>query len=128
MFGGLPGISVAKSRFEMLTTHSAPVTHLLTTHLPAHISAFAPIITRDFRPPKPSPAGILHIAHKWGVVESLEIPATKPEERLLPLIMVGDSIDDVAAGYEAGCLVVLVRSEGKEELVEDQRVGIVVDR
>jgi hypothetical protein len=24
------------------------------------------VITREFRPPKPSPAGILHIAKTWG--------------------------------------------------------------
>ena len=29
---------------------------------------FHPIVTRDFRPPKPDPAGILHIATNWGLV------------------------------------------------------------
>jgi len=28
---------------------------------------FAPIVTRDFRPPKPHPAGILHIAERWDL-------------------------------------------------------------
>ena len=47
---------------------------------------------------------------------------------LLPLIMVGDSIDDMIAGYEAGALTVLVRSEGKEELERDERTDVVVGR
>lgn len=42
-----------------------PVDHLLRTFLPG--KKFDPIITRDFRPPKPSPEGILHIARTWGL-------------------------------------------------------------
>jgi phosphoglycolate phosphatase-like HAD superfamily hydrolase len=42
--------------------------------------------------------------------------------------MVGDSIDDIIAGYEAGALTVLVRSEGKEELEVDPRTDVVVER
>ena len=44
---------------------SGPVIHLLQTFLPG--KTFAPIVTRDFRPPKPDPAGILHIAREWGL-------------------------------------------------------------
>jgi len=47
---------------------------------------------------------------------------------LLPLIMVGDSIDDMIAGHEAGALTVLVRSEGKEELERDERTDVIVGR
>lgn len=107
---------------------STPVTHLLTTHLPSHVNPFAPIVTRDFRPPKPSPAGILHIAKAWGIVDSADVPDTKPESRLLPLMMVGDSIDDIVAGYDASAITVLVRSEGKEELETDERTDVVVSR
>jgi phosphoglycolate phosphatase-like HAD superfamily hydrolase len=46
----------------------------------------------------------------------------------LPLIMVGDSIDDMAAGRDAGALTVLVRSEGKEELEVDERTDVVISR
>lgn len=107
---------------------STPVTHLLETHLPGHIDSFAPIITRDFRPPKPSPAGILHIAHNWGLTEKSSIPETPPVARPLPLIMVGDSIDDMIAGHEAGAATVLLRSEGKEELERDPRTHLVISR
>ncbi|KAK4897112.1 hypothetical protein LTR27_005005 [Elasticomyces elasticus] len=106
----------------------APVAHLLANHLPGHVTEFAPIITRDFKPPKPSPAGILHIAHKWNITNTADVPKTPAAERLLPLIMVGDSIDDMVAGYEAGALTVLLRSEGKEELEVDQRTNIVISR
>lgn len=109
----------------LLTISSAPVNHLLTNHIPSHINPFAPVITRDFKPPKPSPHGILHIAHAWGVAESQEVPK---EYIPLPLIMVGDSVDDMAAGRDAGALTVLLRSEGKEELERDERTDLVVGR
>ena len=107
---------------------STPVTHLLTEHVPSHIKEFHPIITRSFRPPKPSPAGILHIAHAWGVTSSASVPSSPPSERLLPLIMVGDSVDDIAAGYDAGAFTVLLKSEGKEELERDEKTDVVIDR
>ena len=43
----------------------APVTHLLEKFLKGQV--FEPIVTRDFKPPKPDPAGILHIVKSWGV-------------------------------------------------------------
>lgn len=107
---------------------NAPVAHLLKNHVPGHIDAFAPIVTRDFKPPKPSPAGILHIAHAWGVTQSAEVPDSPPSERPLPILMVGDSIDDIVAGYDAGALTVLLGSEGKEDLEQDERVDVVVRR
>ncbi|KAF2773791.1 HAD-like protein [Teratosphaeria nubilosa] len=105
-----------------------PVNHLLEKNIPSHINPFSPIITRDFRPPKPSPAGILHIAHAWGLTGSASVPASPPEERRLPLVMVGDSVDDMASGRDAGALTVLLRSEGKEELERDERTDVVVGR
>ncbi|KAK4540162.1 hypothetical protein LTR36_009748 [Oleoguttula mirabilis] len=105
-----------------------PVAHLLSTHVPGHIDAFAPVITREFRPPKPSPAGILHIAHAWGITDTATVPDSPPGDRPLPLVMVGDSIDDIAAGYDAGALTVLLRSEGKEDLEEDERTDVVISR
>ncbi|KYG49172.1 hypothetical protein M433DRAFT_59684 [Acidomyces richmondensis BFW] len=106
----------------------APVTHLLEEHLPNHINPFTPIVTRDFRPPKPSPAGILHIARAWGITEAHPDSDVSSEDRLLPLLMVGDSIDDMIAGRSAGALTVLLRSEGKEELERDPRTDVVISR
>ena len=106
----------------------APVANFVTKHIPTHLKPFSPNVTRDFRPPKPSPAGILHIARSWGVVDDAAIPSTPPSERLLPLIMVGDSVDDMTSGYEAGTLTVLLRSEGKEELESDERTDVVISR
>lgn len=42
--------------------------------------------------------------------------------------MVGDSIDDIVAGYDAGALTVLLASPGKEDLAEDARTDVVIDR
>lgn len=92
----------------------APVTHLLTTFLPSHI--FAPIVTREFRPPKPDPAGILHIAKQWGL------------EGGEGLIMVGDSVDDMLAGRRAGAATVLLRSEANGHLDGHEATDLVVGR
>lgn len=48
----------------------APVEHLLGKFLEG--KTFEPIVTREFKPPKPSPAGILHIARSWGFVKDDE--------------------------------------------------------
>ncbi|KAI0164424.1 HAD-like protein [Hypoxylon sp. FL1284] len=44
-----------------------PVAHLLAKFL-AQVEPFHPVVTRDFRPPKPDPAGLLFIARAWGLV------------------------------------------------------------
>lgn len=54
-----------ESNAQVSTPRSGPVMHLLQKFLPG--KTFAPIVTRDFRPPKPDPAGILHIAKAWGL-------------------------------------------------------------
>lgn len=105
-----------------------PVSHFLKNNVPSRVRPFHPIITRDFRPPKPSPAGILHVAHSWGVVDSAAVPSSPRSERLLPLLMIGDSIDDMISGHEAGALTVLLKSKGKEELETDARTDIVISR
>ncbi|KAK3953960.1 HAD-like domain-containing protein [Pseudoneurospora amorphoporcata] len=61
----------------------APVRNLLEKFLSG--SVFHPIVTREFRPPKPDPAGILHIAKAWGLVRRAGrgesgIPEEKEEE------------------------------------------------
>ncbi|CCD45053.1 putative had superfamily protein [Botrytis cinerea BcDW1] len=93
--------------------HPPPVHHLLTTHLPQ--IPFSPIITREFRPPKPHPAGILHIAKEWNV---------DPRDT----IMVGDSIDDMKAGFSAGAATVLLGNSVNEELWEHECTDLVVKR
>lgn len=42
--------------------------------------------------------------------------------------MVGDSVDDMAAGREAGCLTVFLTSPGKEDLETDERTDVVIRR
>ncbi|KAL9640050.1 MAG: hypothetical protein Q9164_000535 [Protoblastenia rupestris] len=92
-----------------------PVMHLLQIFLPG--KTFAPIITREFRPPKPDPAGILHIAEAWGL-----------EDRGEGLIMVGDSIDDMMAGHKAGTATVLLANESNTEVKEHESTGLWIDR
>jgi phosphoglycolate phosphatase-like HAD superfamily hydrolase len=78
---------------------------------------FSPIITREFRPPKPDPAGILHIAKDWGL-----------EGRGGRLIMVGDSIDDITAGRKAGAATVLLANDGNRNLEGHENTDCVVEK
>lgn len=92
-----------------------PVEHLLQKFLST--SNFHPIVTRDFRPPKPDPAGILHIAKEWGLEDGGE-----------SLIMVGDSIDDMTAGWSAGAATVLLVNDVNVHLAEHEHTDLVVER
>lgn len=94
-----------------------PVNHLLTHFIAVH--EFSPIITRSFKPPKPSPAGILHIAREWKIDD---------EERADHLIMVGDSIDDMKAGAGAGALTVLLESDANQDLKQHECTDISIKR
>lgn len=91
-----------------------PVQHLLDKFLPE--SPFHPVVTREFKPPKPDPAGILHIARNWGL------------EDAQGLIMVGDSIDDMAAGRRAGAATVLLVNDVNGRLVKHEYTDLVIER
>lgn len=124
-----------------------PVQHLLNKFLEGHV--FAPIVTRDFRPPKPDPAGILHIARSWGLLRSAAVeddtadPAEvvkeqKEEEEIehtvVPeadgsgLIMVGDSIDDITAGRRAGAATVLLVNDVNRHLADHENTDVVISQ
>lgn len=95
-----------------------PVQNLLTKFLEG--SHFHPVVTRDFRPPKPDPAGILHIAKDWGL--QTEDGAGDASA----LIMVGDSIDDMTAGRRAGAATVLLVNDVNKELAEHEHTDLVI--
>ncbi|ORX68212.1 HAD-like protein [Linderina pennispora] len=75
--------------------------------------AFHPIIDRSFKPTKPSPDSLLHVARAWGV---------EPSE----LMMVGDHVDDLLCGSQAGAVAALLRYEGNGQFASAAHV--VVDR
>lgn len=125
----------------------APVAHLLGKFLSG--SVFAPIVTRDFRPPKPDPAGILHIARSWGLVRGegeaggsaadaeegdrdaqagLKEGLPRGEADASGLIMVGDSIDDMTAGRKAGAATVLLANDVNIHLVDHEHTDLVIRR
>lgn len=93
----------------------APVAHLLDKFMPDQ--KFHPIITRDFRPPKPDPAGILHIAKEMGLGDEGE-----------SLIMVGDSLDDMTAGYRAGAATVLLVNSINAHLATHEHTDLCISR
>ncbi|KAK2045471.1 haloacid dehalogenase-like hydrolase [Colletotrichum somersetense] len=115
----------------------APVAHLLGKFLEG--SLFEPIITRDFRPPKPDPAGILHIARSWGLVKPVESQREGPGDKAAEgtqgvqgdaseLIMVGDSIDDMTAGRRAGAATVLLANDVNAHLIDHEHTDLVIRR
>lgn len=74
-----------------------------------------PIVTREFKPPKPAPEPILHICNSWGV---------DPKE----VVMVGDSIDDMQAGFNAGCAIVLINHDDNHHVKSQISIdGVVTD-
>jgi phosphoglycolate phosphatase-like HAD superfamily hydrolase len=124
-----------------------PVAHLLDTFLAG--SHFHPIITREFRPPKPHPAGILHIAKAWGLTrgrpagESASAAASEDADSEIAdvaeadagidadasgLIMVGDSVDDMTAGRRAGAATVLLSNDVNGHLVDHEHTDLVISR
>lgn len=95
--------------------HSTPVNHLISKFLNGKI--FSPIVTREFRPPKPDPAGILHIASDWNL-----------PDRGVSLIMVGDSLDDMTAGYRAGSATVLLVNDVNAHLATHEHTDLCIKR
>jgi phosphoglycolate phosphatase-like HAD superfamily hydrolase len=106
----------------------APVAHLLTKFLSG--SVFHPVVTRDFRPPKPDPAGILHIARSWGLTrgEGKGFGKRDVEGDARGLIMVGDSIDDMTAGRRAGAATVLLANDVNRHLEDHEHTDLVISR
>ena len=114
----------------------APVHHLLDTYLPGH--HFDPIITRETEgvEPKPSPEGLWKIAESWGLSEEVEKNAREDGDPLelarrhlgAGLIMVGDSVDDMAAGYRAGAATVLLVNDENEGLAQHEHTDLTVRR
>lgn len=94
-----------------------PVDHLINKFLPLECANFDIIITRDFRPTKPNPDPLLHIAEKLNLTPS-------------EIIMVGDSLDDMKSGHDAGCTTILLKNHINEYLLIDhgELVDISVDR
>jgi HAD superfamily hydrolase (TIGR01549 family) len=64
-------------------------------------SLFSHILTRDFKPHKPSPAPVQHICTQWKL---------SPENVLL----VGDGKEDIISGHLAGTLTCLLINEPQE--------------
>ncbi|KAE8445332.1 hypothetical protein EG329_013570 [Mollisiaceae sp. DMI_Dod_QoI] len=100
-----------------------PVAHLLTKFLPG--KHFDPIVTRDFRPPKPDPAGILHIAKSWGFIKEGNGENVGDASNM---IMVGDSIDDLTAGFRAKAATVLLVNEANAHLAGHEHTDLIVSR
>lgn len=63
---------------------------------------FSIILTRDFKPVKPDPAPVLHIASQWDIM---------PKN----IIVIGDHKQDILCGQQAGSTTILVNNESNKE-------------
>lgn len=114
-----------------------PVAHLLARFL-AGVD-FAPVVTRDFVPPKPDPAPLLFIAREWGLVRppgaeaggagrggAVTVTGEIGGGDASSLLMVGDSIDDMTAGRRAGAATVLLINGDNAHLAEHPHTDLVI--
>lgn len=93
-----------------------PVNNLIKKFLPTEWSNFDYILTRDFRPTKPNPDPLLHIAKLLNL---------EPQQ----LIMVGDSFDDMKSGHSAGCFTILLKNHVNGHLLSEHKelIDVTVD-
>lgn len=116
-----------------------PVNHLLEKFLPG--VRFSPIITRetDGVRPKPSPEGLWRIAESWGLRLGRPVGANGQDSEMDPLlrakeylgaglIMVGDSVDDMACAARANAASVLLLNEDNQHVVEQEQPDLVIRR
>lgn len=83
-------------RLGILTRNARPLAHITLAAIGLdNCFAEADIIGRDEAPPKPDPAGLLHLAKNWQIAPSA-------------LVMVGDYCFDLECARAAGATSVLV--------------------
>lgn len=87
-----------------------PVNHLIENFIPEDLQNFEHIVTRDFYPPKPRPEPLLHISKQLNI---------DPTE----MIMVGDSIDDMKSGTDAGFTTILLVNNVNRHLIDDKSLA-----
>lgn len=80
------------------------------------------IVTREFQPPKPSPEPILHIIDQFSKNLGVKV---LPNE----VLMIGDSIDDMQAGKNAGCGIVLIKhnQHGNDKVPDHMPIDLIID-
>ncbi|CCK68846.1 putative haloacid dehalogenase-like hydrolase KNAG_0B04090 [Huiozyma naganishii CBS 8797] len=93
-----------------------PVDSFIRRFVPAELSQFDLIVTRDLDPQRPNPDPLHHIASQLGV-DTAE------------MMMVGDSFDDMRSGRSAGCVTVLLKNKINEHLLTEHAdlVDVTVD-
>jgi phosphoglycolate phosphatase-like HAD superfamily hydrolase len=98
-------LTAAPAHVALLTRNNAgAVRHLMELLRgneggPEAAAAFSILLDRSFTPVKPHPAAIHHICERWGVAAH-------------DVVMVGDSIDDMACGRAAGAHTALIGEHG----------------
>lgn len=97
-----------------------PVNHLLAKFLAG--SVFHPVVTRDFRPPKPDPAGLLFIAREWGLVRP--VPGPRDENAVRDVLGASSSSSSSSTPEQLGVSGV---PGGDENGIQDKKLEQVGD-
>lgn len=94
----------------------SPVNYLINKFIPREWSSFDHVLTRDFRPTKPNPDPLLHIA---------KLLSLQPQE----LIIVGDSYDDIMCGRAAGSFTILLKNHVNKHLLTEHKelIDVAID-
>ncbi len=95
-------------RVGLLTRNNAAAAAHTMRLLQAAGATFHRALSREWDggPPKPDPAALLEMARAWNVAPS-------------EMVMVGDSIDDVACGRAAQCAASILIGDGDEPAARD---------
>lgn len=84
-----------------------------------------PVITREFRPPKPDPAGILHIARSWGLTRPSE--AANGGEGELKKVFMGNGAEVKSEIVGSGAGASEIDGEGPTEQADASGLIMVGD-
>lgn len=101
-----------------------PVDSFITKFVHKDFNTFDIILTRSFKPPKPSPQPLLHI------ITSIMKPSTPHNKEVdyKEFFMVGDSYDDMKSGRDAGFTTILVVNEiNQRKVLDHEHHRLLVD-
>ena len=87
------------------------------------------VVTREWGgEPKPQPGGILSIAEGWGLWTGNEDGSGEGRPDASQLIMVGDSMDDMLGGRNAGAATVLLLNDHNGHVATSGMADLVINR
>lgn len=100
-----------------------PVQNFIAKFVHKDYNTFDVILTRSFKPPKPSPQPLLHI-----ITNNINPETHGTDLNYKEFFMVGDSYDDMKSGRDAGFTTILVVNEtNQKNILEHDHHKLLVD-